>query len=100
ARPHDRAGSCVVSSDAARAPRRRDARRHAAALGPAQCRHGDARGLEVSPGAFLRLIGAGRITLLPAIPDASRDLVSIYHVIGGLIEISSSTPSPAEQRTK
>src|SRR5262249_34064347 len=29
---------------------RRDARRHAAALAPAQCRHGDARGLEVSPG--------------------------------------------------
>jgi hypothetical protein len=38
ARRHDRAGPCVVSS-AARAPHRRDARRHAAALAPAQCRH-------------------------------------------------------------
>ena len=37
--------------------------------------------------AFLRLIGAGRITLLPAIPDASLDLVPIDHVIGGLIDI-------------
>src|SRR5512132_2324907 len=27
---------------------------HAAALGPAQCRHGDARGLEVSPGSLLQ----------------------------------------------
>jgi hypothetical protein len=35
ARHHDRAGSCVASSDAARAPHRRDARKHAA---------GDARG--------------------------------------------------------
>src|SRR5262249_45969934 len=33
---------------------RRDARTHAAALGPAQCRHGDARGLEVSPGGLLQ----------------------------------------------
>src|SRR6185437_13171752 len=49
-----RAGSCVASSDAARAPRRRDARRHAVALAPAQCRHGDARGLEVSPGGLLQ----------------------------------------------
>ena len=39
---------------AARAPHRRDARRHAAALAPAQCRHGDARGLEVSPGGLLQ----------------------------------------------
>src|SRR6516164_9560652 len=30
----------------------RDAPRHAAAFGPAQCRHGDARGLEVSPGGL------------------------------------------------
>src|SRR5438132_13668616 len=37
-----------------RAPRRRDARRHAVALAPAQCRHGDARGLEVSPGSLLQ----------------------------------------------
>jgi hypothetical protein len=37
------AGPCVASSDAARAPLRHDARRHAAALAPAQCRHGDAR---------------------------------------------------------
>src|SRR5262249_46019451 len=41
-------------SDAARAPHRRDARRHAAALAPAQCRHGDARGLEVSPSSLLQ----------------------------------------------
>jgi hypothetical protein len=39
---------------AARAPNRRDARRHAAALGPAQCRHGDARGLEVPPSRLLQ----------------------------------------------
>src|SRR6266566_574680 len=44
----------VASSDAARAPHRRDARRHAAALAPAQCRHGDARGLEVSPRGLLQ----------------------------------------------
>src|SRR5262249_38071091 len=50
----DRAGPWVASSDAARAPHRRDARRHAAALAPAQCRHGDARGLEVSPGGLLQ----------------------------------------------
>ena len=37
--------------------------------------------------AFLRLIGAGRITLLPSTPDASLDLVPIDHVIGGLIDI-------------
>src|SRR5262249_45816696 len=36
------------------APHRRDARRLAAALAPAQCRHGDARGLEVSPGGLLQ----------------------------------------------
>src|SRR5215813_2071547 len=53
-RSSDRAGPCVASSDAARAPHRRDARRHAAALAPAQCRHGDARGLEVSPGGLLQ----------------------------------------------
>src|SRR5262249_49765801 len=35
-------------------PHRRDARRHAAALGPAQCRHSDARGLEVSPSSLLQ----------------------------------------------
>src|SRR5262245_38621750 len=45
---------CVASSDAARAPHRRDARKRAAALAPAQCRHGDARGLEVSPGGLLK----------------------------------------------
>jgi hypothetical protein len=39
---------------AARAPHRRDARRRAAALAPAQYRHGDARGLEVSPGGLLQ----------------------------------------------
>src|SRR5262249_20128266 len=53
-RPHGRAAPCVASSDAVRAPRRRDARRHAVALAPAQCRHGDARGLEVSPGGLLQ----------------------------------------------
>src|SRR5262249_32095367 len=53
-RPHGRAGPCVASSDAVRAPRRRDARRHAVALAPAQCRHGDARGSEVSPGSLLQ----------------------------------------------
>jgi 2-alkyl-3-oxoalkanoate reductase len=37
--------------------------------------------------AFLRLIGTGRITLLPSTPDASLDLVPIDHVIGGLIDI-------------
>src|SRR5262249_2572830 len=40
--------------EALRAPHRRDARRYAAALGPAQYRHGDARGLEVSPGGLLQ----------------------------------------------
>src|SRR6266536_3466578 len=54
AHKHGRAGPCVASSDAARAPHRRDARKHAAALGPAQCRHGDARGLEVSPSSLLQ----------------------------------------------
>src|SRR5262245_20615062 len=53
-RRHGHAGPCVASSDAARAPHRHDARRRAAALGPAQCRHGDARGLEVSPGGLLQ----------------------------------------------
>src|SRR5215467_7639010 len=42
------------NSDAARAPHRRDARRYAAALAPAQCRLGDARGLEVSPSSLLQ----------------------------------------------
>src|SRR5215467_8674345 len=42
------------NSDAARAPHRRDARRYAAALAPAQCRLGDARGLEVSPNSLLQ----------------------------------------------
>jgi nucleoside-diphosphate-sugar epimerase len=37
--------------------------------------------------AFLRLIASGRITLLPATPDATLDLVPIDHVIGGLIDI-------------
>lgn len=37
--------------------------------------------------AFLRLIGDGRITLLPSTPDASLDFVPIDHVIGGLIDI-------------
>src|SRR6185503_3200312 len=46
--------SSATLSDAARAPHRRDARKHAAALAPAQCRHGDARGLEVSPGGLLQ----------------------------------------------
>lgn len=36
---------------------------------------------------LLRLIGDGRITLLPSTPDASLDLVPIDHVIGGLIDI-------------
>ncbi len=36
---------------------------------------------------FLRLIGAGRITVLPATADASLDFVPIDHVIGGLIDI-------------
>jgi hypothetical protein len=31
-----------------------DGRRHAATLAPAQCRHGDARGLEVSPSSLLQ----------------------------------------------
>jgi len=44
----------VALSDAARAPHRRDARKHAAALAPARCRHGDARGLEVSPRGLLQ----------------------------------------------
>jgi hypothetical protein len=38
-RRHGHAGRCVALSDAARAPHRHDALRHAAALGPAQCRH-------------------------------------------------------------
>jgi nucleoside-diphosphate-sugar epimerase len=37
--------------------------------------------------AFLRLITEGRITVLPATPDASLDLVPIDHVIGGLADI-------------
>src|SRR4029078_10530258 len=45
---------CVASSGAARAPHRRDARKHATVRGPAQCRRGDARGLEVSPGSLLK----------------------------------------------
>src|SRR5215831_9422898 len=44
----------LCSSDAVRAPRRRDARRHAAGLAAARCTHGDARGLEVSPGGLLQ----------------------------------------------
>jgi 2-alkyl-3-oxoalkanoate reductase len=36
---------------------------------------------------LLRLIGSGRITVLPAAAEASLDLVPIDHVIGGLIDI-------------
>jgi nucleoside-diphosphate-sugar epimerase len=36
---------------------------------------------------LLRLIGSGRITVLPAAADASLDLVPIDHVVGGLIDI-------------
>jgi nucleoside-diphosphate-sugar epimerase len=36
---------------------------------------------------FLRLIGEGRITVLPSTPGASLDLVPIDHVVGGLIDI-------------
>src|SRR5262245_48665548 len=50
----DHAGFYVASSGAARAPHRRDARKQATARGPAQCRRGDARGLEVSPGSLLK----------------------------------------------
>jgi hypothetical protein len=37
---HGRAAPGVALSDAARAPHRRGARKHAAALAPARCRHG------------------------------------------------------------
>lgn len=37
--------------------------------------------------AFLRLIGSGRITALPAARGATLDLVPIDHVIGGLTDI-------------
>ena len=53
-RAHDRAEACIVSSGAARAPHRRDARRLEAWLAPAQCRSADARGLEVSPRGLLQ----------------------------------------------
>ena len=36
---------------------------------------------------LLRLIGSGRISILPAAAEASLDLVPIDHVIGGLIDI-------------
>lgn len=36
---------------------------------------------------LLRLIGSGRISVLPAAAEASLDLVPIDHVIGGLIDI-------------
>ena len=48
------AGPYAASSDAARAPHKRGARRHANDLGHAQCRLGGARGLEVSPGSLLQ----------------------------------------------
>src|SRR6188768_1937520 len=47
-------GPCAASSDAGRAPRRRDARIHPAPGERARCRPGDARGLEVSPGCLLQ----------------------------------------------
>jgi len=37
--------------------------------------------------AFLKLIGSGRVAVLPATPDASLDLVPIDHVIGGLVDL-------------
>ena len=37
--------------------------------------------------AFLKLIGLGRIAVLPTAPNASLDLVPIDHVIDGLIDI-------------
>jgi nucleoside-diphosphate-sugar epimerase len=37
--------------------------------------------------AFLKLIGSGRVAVLPTAPDASLDLVPIDHVIDGLIDI-------------
>ena len=48
------AAPCVVSSDAAQAPRKRDARRHVVHVGHARYTLGDARGLEVSPGSLLQ----------------------------------------------
>src|SRR5215208_3841275 len=47
-------GPCAASSDAGRAPRRRDARIHPAPGERARCRPGEARGLEVSPGCLLQ----------------------------------------------
>src|SRR5215208_369272 len=47
-------GPCAASSDAGRAPRRRDARIHPAPGERARCRPGDARGLEVSLGCLLQ----------------------------------------------
>jgi 2-alkyl-3-oxoalkanoate reductase len=37
--------------------------------------------------AFLKLIGSGRVAVLPTAPDASLDLVPIDHVIDGLIDL-------------
>ncbi|SDR58819.1 Male sterility protein [Rhizobiales bacterium GAS113] len=37
--------------------------------------------------AFLKLIGSGRVAVLPTAPDASLDLVPIDHVINGLIDL-------------
>src|SRR5271169_113564 len=48
------AALCAASSDAARAPHRRGARRSSNALGSARYRRGGARGLEVSPGSLLQ----------------------------------------------
>src|SRR5215203_4633924 len=47
-------GPCAASSDAGRAPRRRDAQILPAPGERARCRPGDARGLEVSPGCLLQ----------------------------------------------
>src|SRR4051794_10801351 len=52
--PRDLGAACAGSSDAVRAPHRRDARIPATDRRRAQCRHGDARGLEVSPVRLLK----------------------------------------------
>src|SRR3954454_24997739 len=56
AAPHPRGpgAACAGSSDAVRAPHRRDARTPATVRRRAQRRHGDARGLEVSPVRLLK----------------------------------------------
>src|SRR3954452_3837307 len=52
--PRDLGAACAGSSDAVRAPHRRDARTPATVRRRAQRRHGDARGLEVSPVRLLK----------------------------------------------